>query len=168
MGNILNPSPGDLVDRQTILEVKLNHCGVEGNTGLQPVSAELMEQSPQKSVSRTKLLEKTDVDIQPVIREHEAIQQKLELDWFTKLMPDDGDKFDKMMSELSNVNAELWKLEDQARVLRLAPDKQNGTVIIRKAETLDAITLNNDLRAELVRKINALWRIDTQEKMYAA
>jgi len=53
-------------------------------------------------------------------------------------------------------------------VLRLAPDKQNGTVIIRKAETLDAITLNNDLRAELVRKINALWRIDTQEKMYAA
>jgi len=166
MGNIINPSPGDLVDRQTILLVKLEHCGVEGDTGLQPVSSEVMEVSKEKTVARTVLMEKTEINIQPFILEANAIQEKLHLYWFYKLSDKQGEEFNTLFAKLKATNAGLWKLEDQARVLRMAPDKQSDTILHRKAETLDAITFNNDQRADLVRKINSLWNIDIQEKLY--
>lgn len=167
MGNILNPSPGDLVDRQTILQIKIEHCGVEGH-GHAPTSVEMLEQSPEKSVSRTTVSELTEVDIQPFLIEHEGIQKRLEMDWFPKLESVQGDEFDKLMQQLDHFNKELWKLEDQARVLRAAPrDKvYQSTVVQRKADTLDAITSANDARAGLVKAINALWRINIQEKQY--
>jgi|ERR1700722_922681 len=167
MGNILNPAPGDLADHQTILQIKLEHCGSEGNTGHQPVSEEVTA-TEGSVLTRTKLLEKTAINIQPFLIEQEAIQTRLEMDWFPKLSsPDKGDQFDSFLDDLKNVNGELWKLEDQARVLRAAPEKFRETVLKRKSETLDAITYNNDLRATLVKKINALWNIDIQEKLYA-
>jgi hypothetical protein len=170
MGNILNPSPGDLADRQTILQVKLEHCGTEGNTGHQPVSQEVSSYTDGTDtmvLTRSKLLEKTQFDIQPTHIEHEAIQAKLERDWFPKLAtPDKGDEFDKLLEQLKNTNKALWALEDQARVLRHAPEKHLETVLKRKAETLDAITSENDRRAILVKQINALWGIQVQEKVY--
>jgi len=167
MGNIINPSPGDLIDRQTILQVKLDHCAPQGEGGYAPVSDQIVEQSTKKAVSRTTLLDKKQIDIQPFLIEHEAIQQRLQLDWYSKL---DGSKYadvvDKLIETLKNINSELWTLEDQARVLRAAPDRKSDTVVRRKAETLDAITVANDLRMDTVKKINALWDIYVQEKLY--
>lgn len=166
MGNIITLSPGDLVDRQTILQLKLSHAGIESDTGYAPVSQQILEQSTSKAVNRTVLLDKSKIDIQPFLVEHEAIQSRLELDWFPKLDEKNGSIFDKLMEDLKSINSELWRLEDQARVLRSAPDKFLDTVTRRKAETLDAITYHNEQRANLVRKINTLWNIDVPEKMY--
>lgn len=167
MGNIINPSPGDLVDRQTILQIKIEHCGTEGG-GLQPVSVEMLEQSPQKSVTRTTMLEKSKINIQPFLIEHEAIQRKLEMDWFPKINDKQGDEFELLMEQLRHMNSELWNLEDQARVLRAAPRNEvyKSTVIERKANTLDAISTANDARIALIASINALWGIEVQEKIY--
>jgi hypothetical protein len=167
MGNILNPSPGDLVDRQTILQIKIEHCGIEGQ-GHAPTSVEILEQTAQKSVTRTKVSDLTEVNIQPFLIEHEAIQQRLELDWFSKLTPKQGDEFEELMGQLRHYNSELWKLEDQARVLRAAPRDEvyRQTIVVRKANTLDAITTANDTRAALVKAINKLWGIEIVEKLY--
>lgn len=168
MGNIITPTPGDLVDRQTILQIKLKHCGTSGDTGMQPVSAEMLEQSPAKSVSRTKLLEKTEIDIQPLLIEHQAIQDRLMRDWFPKILNSVGEqKFDPLLERLLHINEELWRLEDQARVLRAAPEKFLDSVVRRKAETLDAISTCNDMRMQVVREINSLWDIQSEEKIYA-
>jgi hypothetical protein len=173
MGNIITPTPGDLTDRQTILEVKLEHLGVEGDTGYALKSqritswdVEKKEGVLQKSTSRTVLLDKTEINIQPFLLEHESIQEHLERDWFTKITPEQGIVYDTLHKKIHAVNLALWTLEDQARVLRIAPEKMSETVLCRKAETLDAITQNNDLRADLVKQINSLWDINVQEKVY--
>ncbi len=166
MGNIISPTPGDYIDRQTILQVKLEHCGVESSTGYTPVSEQLLEQSPQKSVSRTKLLDKTAIDIQPTILEHEAIQERLQTDWYTKLTEAQGDTCYELEKKLKSVNAELWRLEDMARVLRISPDRNTELILRRKSEVLDGITISNDKRMELVKQINSLWGISIQEKVY--
>jgi hypothetical protein len=163
---IINPYPGDLVDRQTILEVKLEHLGVDGDTGYAPKSTDLIEQSPEKSVARTVLLDKTEVDVQPVLLEHAAIQEHLERLWFIKLTPEKGEAFDELHRKIRFVNAELWKLEDQIRVYRKAPDQNDHNILKRVQQTAYAIVVNNDLRADLVRQINRLWGIITLEKIY--
>jgi hypothetical protein len=166
MGNIITLSPGDLVDRQTILEVKLEHLGVEGDTGYTPKSIELLEQTPQKSVARTVLMDKTEVDVQPVLIEHEAIQERLERDWFPKLTSEQGATFDEFNQRLRSVNKELWKLEDQIRIYRKAPDLDSPIILRRVKDTAFAIVVNNDLRANYVQQINTLWGIEVQEKIY--
>lgn len=167
MGNIINPTPGDLVDRQTILQIKIAKCGVVSDTGIQPVSQEITSFSSEAAMSRTKLLEKTEVNIQPLVIEHEAIQQKLERDFFPKLDAFGASAFDPLLEKLLNINKTLWKLEDQARVLRSAPDKQLQTVLERKAECLDVISTSNDMRLGVVKQINALWGIQSEEKIYS-
>lgn len=174
MGNIINLSPGDLVDRQTILELKIEHCGTEGNTGHQPVSEETFSVSPQETITRTKLLEKTEVNIQPMIIEHEAIQKRLEMDWFPKISTAVGEQFDKLYQQLRQTNKEMWQLENQARILRAAPKRvvaklldNMDTVVLRKSECLDAISTTNDTRISLVKQINALWNIESEAKIYA-
>src|SRR5208337_1010130 len=135
MGNILNPSPGDLADRQTILQIKIEHCGVESDTGLAPKSDELIVLSPEKSVLRTVITDKTEIDIQPFVVEHEGIQSKLQLDWFSKLTEAGGAKFDKLLEQLRGVNQRLWNLEDQARILREAPK----TFVLGNAKAADVL-----------------------------
>jgi hypothetical protein len=166
MGNIITPTPGDLVDRQTILEIKLEHLGVEGDTGYAPKSVELLEQSPEKSVARTVLLDKTEIDVQPTLFEHAAIQERLERDWFHKLTPEQGEIYDNFNQRLRSVNKELWKLEDQIRVYRKAPDVDSPLILRRVKDTAFAIVVNNDLRANYVQQINTLWDIRIQEKIY--
>ena len=168
MGNIINPTPGDLVDRQTILQIKLARCGMSGDTGMQPVSQEVTSFSPEKTTTRTKLLDKTEIDLQPMIIEHCAIQEKLMRDWFPKILGSVGEQqFDPLLEKLLRINKELWKLEDQARILKLSPDKHTQTIYQRKADCLDGITLNNDMRIEIVKQINVLWDIQSEEKIYA-
>lgn len=164
MGNIVVLTPGDLVDRQTILQIKLSKLGADSNNGTQ--ADEVIEMNSQRAISRSVLTHK-GVDIQPLLLEHEAIQQKLELDWFPKLAPDNEGVFDGLMETLKNVNQELWKFEDQARILRHAPDKFLETVLRRKADVLDGITMNNDIRIGTVAQINALWNLQSEVKVYS-
>lgn len=164
--NILSPTPGDLADRQTIVQLKISHAAPEGDTGYSPVSNEILEQNTKKAVSRTVMLEKSAIDIQPWMLENEAIQERFKLDWFTKISEGQGDQFDILLNRLRDVNSELWKLEDQARTLRHAPDKHNPIVIQRKADTLDAITTNNESRYAIISQIDALWGINVKEKIY--
>jgi hypothetical protein len=166
MGNILNPSPGDLVDRQTILQIKLEHCDKDTNTGHRPTAEQAVEQSPDKLVSRTKMLGKSKINVQPFIIENNAIQDRLMMDWLSKLNPVEGDQYDSFFDQLKEVNSDLWDYEDQARVYRSAPASSTQLVIRRKAELLDNITTANDKRAELVKKINKLWGIELLEKLY--
>lgn len=165
MGNILNPSPGDLADRQTILEVKLAHCGVASDTGYAPSSQELMEQSNKKSVART-VIEKTEINIEPFLQEHAGIQERLTLDWFSKINDTTGAKFDALIAELKIVHERLFDVEDQSRTYLHAPAKDTLLVQRRLAELRNSTTTLNDKRALLIKQINALWELEIVEKLY--
>lgn len=177
MGNIIAPSPGDLVDRQTILQTKIARCGIESDTGNPQTSQIYVDDNYQlprgKDVVGRTILDKesmSKIDIQPFMLEHEAIQQRLELDWFPKLSVKQVTEgvYDKLLEELRAVNEQLWNLEDQARTLRSAPNRIFSDEVSRRAaQCLFEITRLNDKRADLVKQVNALWGIAVQEKVYA-
>jgi len=161
---MIKPSPGECADRQTILKLKVAAADPEeakvSYDQVHTATADGME----RTVNRTVLKNAPKVDIQPFLLENEEIQRYLEQYWFPDF-PKVGKQYDDLFDVLAEVNEKLWKLEDEARVLRTA--EKNTNTIYRAATVLFEITEENDKRSELVRAINRLFAIDTQEKVYA-
>ena len=162
---LIKPSPGELADRQSILELKIDYGLSEIHT------QETVDRGKTRlrSLMRKVVSEPTKINIIPFKEELEAIIQYTTDKWVPGITDDENkvDEYDRLYEELSEVNGNLWKLEDQARILRAAPDKFEAAAAIRAAEVLFAINSQNDQRAELVRKINSLWGINHQEKLYS-
>ncbi len=160
---LLKPDPGELADRQTILELKIEHLDKEivdaepVVKGRGPIIRTVVEGGDKK------------VGAHHFFDELEMIQKHLRQNWIPDLqmIPGKVEEYDKLYDELTEINSDLWSLEDQARILRSAPDKSYNAVLSRKSEILDAITAQNDKRSEIVKKINALWNITSEEKMYS-
>ena len=157
---MLKPDPGELVDRQTILELKIKHA----DSGETETAADEKEVEGG-AVARTVVKGNSKVDIQPFLWENEEIQRYMEKNWFPDF-PHIGEEYDELFDSLAEVNGRLWDLEDEARALRAAT--KNPATMNRAGIVLFEITEENDKRAELVKKINALFNIHSQEKMYAA
>ena len=159
---LLHPDPGELADRQSILNLKMKYASMAVD---EAVTSETLDGT---RFARTTMKNATKINIQPFHSEHEAIQKYLETNWFPNIaaFTERQDKYDATFAQLTEVNEQLWKLEDQARVLRSAPDKHQDEVVQRKAEVLDLITELNDKRAEFVKQINMIWNINTQEKLH--
>jgi hypothetical protein len=162
---LFNPQPGEMVDRQTILTLKIEH--VQGQKDFDN------DEKAVKGgvVARTVVSNPTKINVHPFVDELELIRKHLSENWIPGISIDDGKviAYDQFYDDLYDVNAQLWDLEDKARVLRDAPDK----IVIEESElfkigyeTLGKINTLNDKRAELVKKINELWNIQSQEKLY--
>jgi len=94
-------------------------------------------------------------------------QQYLEKNWLPDLASKDGDEYDKLMAELEEINLQVWQLTDQSHTLMEAPNRHQALANQRAAEVLFMITELNDKRASIVYKINGLFAIQVQEKIFA-
>lgn len=148
---LLQPSPGHCVDRQTILQLKC-HNGLKRN-----------------------------LNIQPFVDENNALQTYLEKNWFMLAKKNIQHAYDTAFTKLKGINTELWALEDEIRrLLKIVPEgdvpdvagylASNGHMpeVKRLIEIALYIPQLNDRRAQAVAEINALFGINTMEKVYNA
>jgi hypothetical protein len=160
---LLKPNPGECVDRQTILELKIKY----GSQGADENMTMESRDEGDKGLTRVKMDAPSKVNIEPFLAENEQIQKYLEKEFLYTIPAHKGSDYDKYLDDLAKVNEQLWKLEDQARILRDAPDRAQEAANIRAAEVLYTITELNDKRAMLVQRINGLFNINVQEKIHA-
>lgn len=170
---LLRPTPGECVDRQTILQLKCKHgqsldeqvVKDEGNR-LDEVFANGAEKTT--TIIKTKLSNPSKINIQPFIDENNAIQDYLQSAWLPDIgnHPEKQASYDVLFSELEDINGRIWMLEDQARVLGSAPGKFVHEAAVLAAQTLFDINMFNDARARVVKSINAIWNINVQEKLH--
>lgn len=155
MSRILNPSPGEIADRQTILHLKIQHGSIkeiQSGAGARPN----LPGAAEKALSAAK--------IQHFVDENEQLQKYLEANWFPKVPASIRTSYEELFNQLAAINAHLWNREDEARTLR--SEGKNTAVIHRAGELLFEITQLNDQRAELVQEINELFGVRVQEKVY--
>lgn len=161
---LLKPAPGEIVDRQTILELKMKYAqGYEEPKMFEGTGIE--EHANQARVTIEGI---SKVDIKPFAEEHEALQVYMEKHYFPNIAPFKHHQkaYDEFYAELLEVNGQLWKLEDQARLLAKAPNRFLEAAAVEATDVLFSITATNDRRANLVKQINLIWFITTQEKLY--
>lgn len=164
---LFKTTPGELADRQTILELKIEHLNeieVDDDPTVQSTSS-------RGVVARHVVKNASKINPQPFLDELELIQECLKTKWFTPEIVDINkfmivERYDALFDQLEQVNLDIWNLEDNARILRDAPDKFKEAAAIRAAEVLFAINDNNDKRCEIKKQIDALWGYKTQEKLY--
>ena len=183
---LIKPYPGECADRQTILELKMKYGGTEvpvDTADLTDPAAAKRAEPPKEvtavkneggvatTVARQKFVSGR-INIQPFVDEHEMIQTYLEREWFPSLESRTGAdiEFDRLYEELAEVNAIIWKVTDQGHVL-LAACKSLGKLIVplppeKAADVLYTTIEQNDKRAELVRRINELFGLKMQEKIF--
>jgi hypothetical protein len=181
---LLKPSPGEAVDRQTILRLKMQYGGTEVPVDTadltDPVAAKRAEPPKEivrvrneggiaTTIARQKFVS-GKVNIQPFIDEHELIQTYLEANWFPELESRIGAdiEFDRLNEELAEVNAVIWKVTDQGHLLLAACKSMEkcNPAPEKAAEVLYTTIEQNDKRAELVRRINELFGLKVQEKIF--
>lgn len=160
---LLKPDPGELVDRQTILELKIAHIESQKDHDNEPERT-----VPHGAIARTVVSNPSKLNVHPFADELDLVRDYLTKNFIPDIAPfdDKSNAYDALYDELKEVNSQLWDLEDKARVLRDAPDNFAEAACRRAAEVLFAINTLNDRRAELVKQINGLWGKQTQEKMY--
>jgi hypothetical protein len=165
---LLKPTPGECADRQTILELKIKAGGGRREETAEDVDTkEEADTQAVYGVNRWILKDPSHINIQPFLDESEMLQQYLEANWFPALEDSKGSDFDKLYEQLADVNQQLWTLTDQQHTLRDAPDRMQDLALKRAAEVLFTIADLNDKRAELVYKMNELFSIKVQEKIFA-
>jgi len=125
---LLNPSPGELLDRKTILHLKID-AGRRRQVSVAHFEEEL-------------------AGIEAVLA-----------DWFDKNPGADRRAYDEAARELAEVNRKLWGAEDEVRAL--PPSAKDRLAALAKE-----IPELNDRRADLVQRVNALFRVRHTEKLY--
>lgn len=181
---LIRPSPGEAADRQTILELKMKYGGSEVPVDTADLSIpaaakhaeppkEIVKVKNEGGVATTVLRQKFvsgKVNIQPFVDEHELIQTYLEKNWFPELETRAGAdiEFDRLYEELAEINAVIWKVTDQGHVLLAACKDMHRTnpAPEKAAEVLYTTIEQNDKRAEVVRRINELFGLKVQEKIF--
>lgn len=134
---LIQPNPGECVDRQTILHLKCKAGQAKG------------------------------LHVGPWVEEINLIQNYLEKEWFPLAPKSIQNDFDTLYKELEKVNQELWELEDNIRAI-MAMEAVDGHDQERVMEIAFAVPRLNDQRAELVKRMNALFGLQSQEKVYGA
>lgn len=159
---LLKPLPGELVDRQTILELKIAHVESQKDFDNEDV------QVPHGGITRTVVSNPTKVNVHPFVDELELVRKCLMDNWIPTIALDEEKValYDKYFDELKAINDKLWDLQAELRVLRDAPDNHVDAARIRAGGVAFDIDFLNEQRANLVKSINQIWGYDTQEKLY--
>jgi len=139
MSLLLDPDIGEILDRLSILELKID-AGMKRS-----VSTERWEE------------EKRQLDV--------YLQKKI-LTWQRTVTSANMERFGTLNTQLYAINARLWRAEDEIRIfVKRASDltdteKESVVLIAIRIASL------NDARSEAIRGINRLFGVDTQEKIY--
>jgi len=133
---LLRPTPGVCVDRQSILRLKI-------------------DQASKRSLKSGHFAD-----------EHRALQDYLEEHWFPSIKHNQRKEFVLHSRALAKVNRALWDLEDEIRRLRSLSAGGRERASKHIVSIAFAIPELNDDRARLVEKINALFDVIAQEKLY--
>ena len=148
---MLQPSPGEAVDRQTILSLKMHHGAKKG------------------------------MNVKAFVDENNELQRYLEQNFFLIAPKALQDPYDRAFNALKEVNRQLWDLEDEIRNLKIEfgggglSAQEMARVIsgqIHLPASLRIIEISllipelNDRRAKLVQEINRLFGIYSQEKVF--
>jgi hypothetical protein len=170
---LLKPLPGDLADRQCILELKINHCTAEfDEESNDPFTRKrtLVTGKTETTVGIARVLvSKGAADVTPFIDELDLIRKELEKKWVPDLITKNKvEEYDKLYDQLNEANTTLWGLEDTIRALKASPEDMESTLnwLKRVKDTAFDIVIQNDARSEVIKQINALWGWNRQEKMY--
>ena len=161
------PLPGDLADRQSILQLKIDHSNIDEFNDDQKG-----EHGKTKGTVNRVTLPKGSANPRTVqfMEEHALILKAIQANFTLDLQNNQmfQDKYDAKYSELAEVNATLWKLEDEIRALKQGTPKVSPghTWLVRVADTAFDIVVHNDKRSELIKQINAMWHYTTNEKLY--
>ena len=81
---------------------------------------------------------------------------------YTKVFRDDTEA-NKLLADLKEINQKLWNTEDKIRIKEKGKSFDNEFI-----ELARSVYIQNDLRSDIKRKINILFRSElTEEKSYA-
>lgn len=138
---LMQPNPGECVDRQTILQLKIKHGAERGMNTLQ------------------------------FMNEHEQIQKYLQDNFFllVKQKKNIEENFDGLLHRLLTINSSLWECEDKVREFKAIHRDIDGLTLEQARQilyTYYTITQTNDERAKLVKDINKLFGISSVEKLH--
>lgn len=141
---LLDPDVGEIIDRESILQLKID-AGMKKGVSTQNWEEEL--------------------------RQLDMFMQKKIQDWQRTATGFSMDEFGRYNAELTIVNAKLWQAEDEIRALRKSGSCVDGRPVGAHAENVATLALHiadlNDVRAALVGKINRLFGVIAEEKIYA-
>jgi hypothetical protein len=136
---LLEPDLGEVLDRIAILQLKID-AGMKRSISTQQWEEE------QKQL---------DDYLQKKIQVFQRVATSFSMDTFSQYN-----------GELLAVNAKLWISEDEIRKYRRYDEQEMQS----KSADIAAIALRiadlNDIRADLVVKINRLFGVETREKLY--
>lgn len=136
---LLDPSPGQLVDRITILKLKIQHGSSVCTTG--PTNAAQWEYAACYSKLTTHL---SGVNLE------------------------DTQQFWKLFSQLEEQNLRQWRSEDAVRVALFNcqdPPTYEQLISVYREEKPNAE--GNEIRARLVKDIDAIFNVIPEVKIYA-
>jgi len=86
---LLRPSPGEAVDRQTILHLKCKYGELK------------------------------HINVKPFTDEINELQTYLDVHFYHKISEENGQRLNVLYADLAALNGKLWKLEDEARIRRV-------------------------------------------------
>lgn len=135
---LLRPSPGEYVDRQTILQIKTQEAAKAG------------------------------LDCRHFRDEDGELQLYLETTWFQAAQGDAVEQLELFSAELKKVNRSLWHLENKIRNLKSLSSEERDKRTKDIVSVALAIPELNDERARLVAVINSLFGLTAQEKLYCS
>jgi len=133
---LLRPSPGECVDRQTILQIKIQEATKAGS------------------------------DCRHFRDEDGELQLYLKKTWFQAAKGDVVKRLELLSGDLKKVNQSLWDLENKIRYLKSLSKRQRDKRTEDIVSIALAIPELNDERARLVSVINSLFGLTAQEKLY--
>jgi len=137
---LLQPTPGECFDRQTILLLKEEAARGRG------------------------------LPLDHFMEEHEKLAEYIEQRWMKILPARSRQILDALTFQLADINNRLWQLEDQIRLFKARYEKLDTrlqhNVGWEGFDIAAEIAQENDRRAELVRAINALFGCVREEKIY--
>lgn len=142
---ILNPTPGEVADRLTILCLKSDAYSKKRKE-IEPIQNEigLCERFLAQSVYR--------------------------ISYIYTLFDDRA--YSEKLRAISGINKILWELEDRIRIkLRERQDYQDNKARVDPSNNIaylaSEIVKANDRRSQLIKEINQLFEIQSEEKIYA-
>jgi hypothetical protein len=133
---LLRPPPGDCIDRQTILQIKIREAETIG------------------------------LDSQHFKDEDAELQLYMEKTWLQGKSGSQIQQLELFAAELRKVNQSLWDLENNIRHLRSLSREQRSRRIAEVVSIALAIPELNDERARIVAGINSLFDLVAEEKLY--
>jgi hypothetical protein len=143
---LMHPSPGEIMDRWTILELKIKAADKQGK-------------DPSRFLAEKAVLDEALKNWKGILEEN-----FIDIDGYEQRLYEIG----QQVNALTAVNSLLWDAEDRVRALPEIDDIESEDQVEALAILCKDIARLNDDRADLVKKISELYgeKEEVHEKIY--